>query len=259
MLVEKDLLVAKAEADERKKGGTKTAEMSECLTQQLLEAQKKISEQEHSLAEITHEKDNLESDLWKIVESRRKLITLNDPLTTCLVDLESDSGSQQSQLQALSDQIERKTHFRKVFIELEHRISNLAITREEVTADKNVQLERINEIIERISELDIEEEKLHCEQQEVEAIHDQRENDLTETVMKLEEHSQNDYQMVDMFGNSDVDRLKAAVTELGVFLESSRMRMSEIGQRMEEINEEKSVLLQQRSDALERKIEYVIY
>jgi hypothetical protein len=267
MLVEKDLCVAKAEADQRQKDATETAQMNKCLTQQLLEAQNKISEQEHSLAEITCEKEGLEADLWKIVESRRKLIRHNERLTNHLVDLENDSGPMNLQLQELRDQLEGKTHFRKVFIDLEHRISNLEIDKEEVTANKNVHLERIDAITERLSELDIEEGKLHCEQQEVAAIRDQQRNDWTETVQKLtslekqlgEDHT---YLMEGdplMYGNSEVNNLKAVVRELTVFLESSEMRISEIEQRMKEIIEEKSVLMQQQSHALERKNEYVMY
>jgi hypothetical protein len=264
-LVEKDLHTAKAEADERKKDAADTAEMNKRLTQQLLQAQNKTLEEEHSLAEITREKEGLEADLWKIVESRRKLIIHNEHLTSRLVDLENESSPLKLQPQGLSDQFERKTHFRKVFIDLEHRISNLAIAQEEATADKNVQLERINTITERLSELDIEEGKLQCEQQEVAAICEQQEKELTETVNKLtllEERLRKDYLMEGdphMYGNFEVDSLKAAVCELTVFVESSGMRISEIDQRMKEIKEEKSVLMQQRSHALERKNEYVVY
>jgi len=265
MLVEKDLHVAKEEADERKKDAAETAETAEMnkrLTQQLLEAQNKISEQEHSLAEVTREKEILEADLWKIVESRRKLIVHNDHLTNRLVDLENESSPLNLQPQDLSDQLERKAHFRKVFIDLEHRISNLAIAREEATADKNIQLERIDAITERLSELDIEEGKLQCEQQEVAAICDRQEKELTETVNKLtylEDRWRKSYLMEDatyVYGDSDVASLKEAVGELTVFVESSEMRMSEIDQRMKEIKEEKSVLMQQRFLALERKNEY---
>jgi len=265
MLLEKDLRMAKTEADERKKDGTETAEMNKRLAQQLLEAQNKISEQEHSLAEITREKEGLEADLWKIVESRRKLIIHNEHLTNRLVDLENESSPMKLQLQELNNQLERKTHFRKVFIDLEHRISNLAIAQEEATADKNVQLERISAITERLSELDVEEGKLECEHQEVAAICDQQENELTEKANELtyaEERLRKDYLMEGdplMFGNSEVDSLKAAVCELTVFMESSRMRMTDIDQRMKEIKEEKSVLLQQQSHAMERKNEYVVY
>jgi len=262
MLLEKDLHMAKTEADKRKKDGTETAEMNKLLAQQLLEAKNKISEQEHSLAEITREKEGLEADLWKIVESRRKLIIHNEHLTNRLVDLENESSPMKLQLQELNKQHERKTHFRKVFIDLEHRISNLAIAQEEATADKNVQLERISAITERLSELDIEEGKLQCEHQEVAAICEQQENELTEKADELtyvEERLRKDYLMEGdplMFGNSEVDNLKAAVCELTVFVESSRMRMTDIDQRMKEIKEEKSVLLQQQSHALERKNEY---
>jgi len=261
-LLEKDLHMAKTEADERKKDGTETAEMNKRLAQQLLEAQNKISEQEQSLAEITREKEGLEADLWKIVESRRKLIIHNEHLTNRLVDMENESSPMKLQLQELNNQLERKTHFRKVFIDLEHRISNLAIAQEEATADKNVQLERISAITERLSELDIEEGKLQCEHQEVAAICDQQENELTEKADELtyvEERFRKDYLMEGdplMFGNSEVDNLKAAVCELTVFVESSRMRMTDIDQRMKEIKEEKSVLLQQQSHAVERKNEY---
>jgi DNA repair exonuclease SbcCD ATPase subunit len=265
MLVEKDLHMAKAEADERKKDAAEIAEMNKCLTQQLLEAQNKISEQEHSLAEITREKESLEADLWKIVESRRKLIIHNEHLTNRLVEVENESSPLKLQVQDLSDQLEKKTHFRKVFIDLEHRIANLAIAQEEATADKNVQLERINAITERLSELDIEEGKLQCEKQEVAAIRDQQEEELTETINKLthlEERLRKDYLMVGdphMYGNPEVDSLKEAVGELTIFVESSGMRISEIDQRMKEIKEEKSVLMQQRSHTLEKKNEYVLY
>jgi chromosome segregation ATPase len=265
MLMEKDLRMAKAEADESKKDAAETAELNKRLTQQLLEAQNKISEHERSLAEITHEKESLEADLWKILESRRKLIIHNEHLTNRLVNLENESSPLKLQLQESSDQLERKTHFRKVFIDLEHRIANLAVAQEEATADKNVQLERINAITERLSELDIEEVKLHCEQQEVAAIFGQQDKELTETVNKLthlEERFRKDYLMEGdhyMYGNSEVDSLKAAVSELTVFVESSEMRISEIDQRMKEIKEEKSVLMQQQSQALERKNEYVVY
>jgi len=265
MLVEEDLRMAKAEADERKKGAGETAEMNKRLTQQLLEAQSKISEQERSLAEITREKESLEADLWKIVESRRKLIIHNERLTNRLLDLGNESSPLKLQLQELSDELEKKTHFRKVFIDLEHRISNLAIAQEEATANKNVHLERINAITERLSELDIEEGKLQSEHQEVTAICDQQEKELTETVNKLtrlEERLRKDYLMEGdprMYGNSEMDSLKAVVCELTVFVESSEMRISEIDQRMKEIKEEKSVLMQQRSHAVERKNEYVMY
>lgn len=265
VLVEEDLRVAKAEADERKEGGTETAEMNERLTRQLLEAQNKISEQEHSLAEITREKESLEADLWKIVESRRKMIIHNEHLTNCLLDLGNESSPLNLQLQELSDKLEKKTHFRKVFIDLEHGISNLAVAQEEATANKNVQLERINAITERLSELDIEEEKLQCEHQEVATICDQQEKELTETSNKLtslEERLREDYMMEGdpyMYANFEVDNLKAAVCELTVFMESSEMRISEIDQRMKEVKEEKSVLMQQRSYAVERKNDYKKY
>jgi chromosome segregation ATPase len=261
MLVEEELRVAKAEADERKKGATGTAEMNKRLTQQLLEAQNKISEQEHSLAEITREKESLEADLWKIVESRRKLIIHNEHLTNRLLDLGKESSPLNLQIQELSGELEKKTHFRKVFIDLEHRISNLAVAQEEATANKNVQLERLNAITERLSELDIEEGKLQHEHQEVATVHDQQEKELTETANKLtclEERMRKYYLMEGgsyMCGDSEVDTLKAAVCELTVFVESSEMRISEIDQRMKEIKEEKSVLLQQWSYALERKNE----
>jgi len=264
MLVEEDLHMAKEEADERKKDSAKTAEMNKCLTQQLLEAQNKISEQEHSLAEITREKEILEADLWKIVESRRKLIVHNEHLTNRLVDPENESSPLNLQLQDLSDQLERKTHFRKVFIDLEHRISNLQIAQEEATADKNIQLERIDAITERLLELDNEEGKLQYEQEEVAAICDRQEKELTETINKLtyiEERWRKNYLMEDdthMYGNFEMASLKEAVGELTVFVESSKMRMSEIDQRMKEIKEEKSVLMQQQSLALERKNEYKI-
>jgi len=262
-IVEKDLHVARAEADERKKGAAETAEINKRLTQQLLEAQNKISEQEPSLAEIIREKESLEVDLWKIIESRRKLIIHNEHLTNRLLDLENASSP--LKLQELSDELGKKTHFRKVFIDLEHRIANLAVAQEEATANKNVQLERINAITERLSELDIEEGKLQYEHQEVTTIYDQQEKELTETANKLtclEERLREDYLMEGdpyMYGNSEVDSLKAAVCELTVFVESSAMRISEIDQRMKEIKEEKSVLMQQRSYAVERKNEYVMY
>jgi len=265
MLVEKDLHMAKEEADERKKDAAETAEMNKRLTQQLLEAQNKISQQEPSLAEITREKEILEADLWKIVESRRKLIIHNEHITSHLVDLENESSPLKLPLQDLNDQLERKPHFRKVFIDLEHRISNIAIAQVEAIADKNVQVERINAINERLSELQIEEGKLQCERQDVAAICEQREKELTETVNKLtylENQARKAYLMeIDphMNINSEVDGLKEAAGELTVFVESSEMRMSEIDRRMKEIKEEKSVLLQQRAHALERKDEYVVY
>jgi chromosome segregation ATPase len=265
MLAEKDLCTVKAEACDVKKDAVETADMNKCLKQQLLEAQNKISEQEHSIAETTRKKECLEADLWKIVESRRKLISHNERLANRLVDLENESEPLKLQLQELSDQLERKLHFKKVFTDLEHRIANLEITQEEVAADKNVQLERINAIAERLSELDTEEEKLRCERHEVAAIRDQQGNDLTETVNKLtslEEYLRKDFLMSrdpERHSNTEVNNLKAAVNELNVFVESSGMRISEIDQRMKEINEEKSVLLQQQSHAVERENVYVKY
>jgi chromosome segregation ATPase len=264
-LVKKDLCMVKAEADKRTKEAMDATEMNKCLTQQLLEAQNKISEQEHSIAELTCEKERLAADLWKIVDSRSKLIRHNEHLADHLVDLENESCPLKLQPQELSAELEEKTHFCKDFTDLEHRIANLEIAKEEVTADVNVQLERINAIAERLSELDTEEEKLHCEQQGVAAICDQQGNALIETVNELtslEERLRKDYLMegdAELHNNSEADNLKAAVNELAVYMESCRMRISEINQRRKEITEEKSVLMQQQSHALERKNEYVKY
>jgi chromosome segregation ATPase len=265
MLVEKDLSTAKAEADERKKEAMEMAGMSKCLTQQLLEAQNQVSEQEHSIAELTREKEHLVADMWKIVDSRSKLISHNEHLVNCLADLENESCPLKLQLQELNAKLERKANFQKLFSELEHKIVNLEVTEEEITADMNVQLERINAIAERLSELDIEEGKLHCEQREIAAICDQQRSALIETVNKLtslEEGLAKDYLMEgdpQLYKNSEVKNLRASVDELMAYIESSGMRISEIDQRRKEIAEEKSVLMQHQSLALERKNEYVNY
>lgn len=261
MIVEKDLCAIKAEADERRKDALETSQVNRCLKQQLQEAQSVISEKEHSVAQITSEKASLEADLKKAADAQKKLIEHNECLSARLMEIENESASLRLQLQELNMQHESKVNFRDIFTDLEHRTINLEMKQEEITANKNVQLERIDTIAERLSKLDVEAQILHSEREDVAAICDTQESELAQTVgnlMSLKERLKKNYLMnFDMFGDSSIETLEATVSELEAFVESSKMRISDIDQRIKEVEEEKSVLMQQQSHALERKNEYV--
>lgn len=260
MIVEKDLCAIKAEADERRKDALETSQVNNCLKQQLQEAQSIISEKEHSVAQITSEKASLEANLKKAADAQKKLIEHNEYLSAHLMEMENESEFLRLQLQELNVQHEKKVHFRDIFADLEHRIINLEMRREEITADKNVQLERIDTIAEQLSKLDLEAQMLHHEREDVAAIRDTQESELARaagSLMSLKERWGKSYLMqFGMLDDSSTESLEATVSELEAFVESSKMRISDIDQRIKEVEEEKSVLIQQQSHALERKNEY---
>jgi hypothetical protein len=260
-IVKKDLCVIEAEADERKKDVQETSQINICLKQQLQEAQSIISEKEQNIAQIAGEKTSLEADLKMAAEARKSLMERNESLIDLVMQMESETAPLKIQLLELKEQCERKVHFRGIFADLEHRIVNLKLKQEEITADKNVQLERIDTIAEQLSNLDVEAQKLHWERKDVAAICDEQENELAETVdslMSLKEELKKNYLMLsDTHDGPSEESLEATVNELKTFVESSKMRISDIDQRMKEVEEEKSVLMQQQSHALERKNEYV--
>jgi len=247
MAVERDLCTSKREADEIRKDIIETAQVNKCLKQQLQEAQSIISEKEYSLTQITHQKGTLETDLKNAVESQKKLVEHNEHLTTRITELEDDLASLKLQLQEHVG----KVYLRELLRELKH--------------NKNIQLERIDAITKRLKELDIEERNLHCERQEVAAILDTQEKKLADTVDNLkslvERQRKNHLMESDpvLNGDSDIEMLKETITEVKLFMESSKMRICEIDKQMKEIEDEKSVLMQQQSHALERMNEYVKY
>jgi hypothetical protein len=245
-------------ADGRTKDVLETSRVNMRLKEQL---QSIISEKEHNIAQITIEKYSLKADLKKAADAQKTLIKHNQSLIAHVMKMESESAYQKLQLQELNEQREKKVHFKDIFADLEHRIVNLELKQEEIAADKNVQLERIDTIAEQLSNLDVEAQQLHCERKDVAAIRDMQENKLAQTVgrlMSLKECSKDNYLMVDgTLEDSSVESLEAAVSELKAFVESSKMRISDIDQRIKEVEEDKSVLMQQQSDALERKNEYV--
>ncbi|XP_069685146.1 calcium-binding and coiled-coil domain-containing protein 1-like isoform X1 [Periplaneta americana] len=254
MTIEKDLIASQTAQEERRKDILETAQVNKCLKQQLQEAQNIIAENERSLAAM-------ESDLKKAIDAHKKSLEHNERLTERLMELESESAPLRLQLQESNIQQERHSHFKELFTDIEHKIANLKIVHEEAIANKNVQMERLDAIKERISELDVEEGKLCCELQDVAAIRDTQEDELAQKKEELaaaQESSRRSYLMVDGFfsGTSDIDALKESVNELTQFVDSSKMRLTEIDQRIREIEEEKSVLMQQQTQASERKAEY---
>lgn len=264
--MQRDLTVSKAEADERRKDVIERTQVNKCLMQKLQVAQSIISEKELSLARITSEKASLKSDLEKAVDIKKHLLEHNESLITSLMELENKSAHLRLQLDMSTAQFERKTHLRVIFREfLEHRIANLKTVQEDVIADKNEQLERIDTIDKRLSELDLEETNLRCEQQEVAAIRETQQEELAQAVDNLaylEECQKNGYLMENEpqpHENLNIVTLKETVDELLSFVESCKMRIFEIDQRMKEIDEEKCILIQQQSHASDRKNEYVQY
>jgi chromosome segregation ATPase len=260
--VQLDIVRTKKEADERMKEIVEKTQVNKCLTQKLQAAESIISEKEHSVAQITCEKARLEGNLKKAVDAQKKLLEHNERLTTHLMELENESSALRLQLQMSNIQCERKVHFREVFTDLAHRIVDLKMVQEEITSNKDIQLQRIDVITERLSELDVEETKLRCERQEVAAICDTQEDELAQAVgnlKSLEERQKKSYLMEIDSDNSNINTLKEAVDELLSSIASCNMRISEIDLQMKEVEEEKSVLMQQQSHALERKNEYVKY
>jgi chromosome segregation ATPase len=261
IIVEKDLCAYKAEADERRKYATEISQRNKYLNQQFEEAQEIISEKEHCILLITNEKANLEAYLKKAADTQKKLIERNEFLNARLMEMKNESVLQSLKSQGLNLQLEREVHFKDIFTDLEHRIINLQMKQEEITADKNVQLGRIDTIVEQLSKLDEEARRLHCEREDVEAILDTQEKELARTVgnlMFLKEQLGKNYLMAsDVHDDSNVETLEETVSELGAFVESSKMRISDIDERIKEVKEEKSVLMQQQSHALGRKNEYV--
>jgi chromosome segregation ATPase len=261
MIVEKDLCAIKAEADKRRKDALETSQVNKCLKEQLQEAESIISEKERSVAQITSDKASLEANLKETADAQKKLIEHNEYLSARLMELENESASLRQQLQELNVQPEKKVHFRDIFADLEHRIINLEMRQEEITANKNVQLERIDTIAEQLSKLDVEAQILHHEREDMAAICDTQERELARTVGKLmslkERLGKNYLLQFDMLDDFSTESLEATVSELEAFVESSKMRISDIDQQIKEVEEEKSVLMQQQSHALERKNEYV--
>jgi chromosome segregation ATPase len=230
------------------------------VKQQLQEAQAIISEKEHNIAQITSEKASLEADLKKATDTQKKLIEHNQYLSSRLMEIENESASLRVQLKELKAECEIKAHSGDIFTDLGHRILDLELEQEQITVDRNVQLERIDTITERLSNLDVEAERLHREREDVAATRDTQESELAQTVrnlMSVKERMNKNYLMCDMYDVSSVESLEATVSELEAFVESSKMRISDIDERIKEVEEEKSVLMQQQSHALERKNMYV--
>jgi hypothetical protein len=262
--MQKDIIWTKKEAEERMKDLTEKAQVNKCLIQKLQSAESIISEKEHFLERITHEKASLEGDLKKAVYAQKKLLEHNECLTTRLMELENGSAPVKLQQQMSDSHCERKATLREVLTDLADRIVDMKTVLEEIIKCKNVQLQRIGAIAERLSELDGEEMKLCYERQDVAALHDTQEDELAKAVGNLhllEESQKKSYLMRMGFGSDDseIHTMKENVDEVLSLVASCKMRMLEIDQQMKEIEEEKSVLMQQQSDALERKNEYVKY
>ncbi|PNF22882.1 hypothetical protein B7P43_G14134 [Cryptotermes secundus] len=260
MIVEQDLSAVMAEADERRKDALEISQVNKCLKQQLQEAQIIISEKEQSVVQIASERTSLEADLKKAGDAQKKLIKHNEYLSARVMEIENESASLSLQLQELNIQHERKVHFRNIFTDLEHRIINLEMKQEEIIASKNVQLERIDTIAERLSKLDVKAQTLHSEREDVAATRDIQESELARMVgnlTSLKERLKKNYLMqFDMHDDFSIETLQATVSELDAFVESSKMRISDLDQQIKEVEEEKSVLMQQQSHALEKKNEY---
>ncbi|XP_021919020.1 tax1-binding protein 1 homolog isoform X1 [Zootermopsis nevadensis] len=247
-----------------KKAEERTTEIVEKnhLKKDFVEAECVISESKQSLAQIMGEKASLEDNLAKALDREKKLLDHNECLATHLKELENEVSSLKLQLQMLNNECEKKAHFKEVATDLAHRIMDLKIEHKEIVANRNVQLQRIDAIAERLSELDFEKMKLCCERTDMSTFCDVREDELAkmvENLTSLERRQKNSYLMGSFSDSSDAESLKESVDELLSFVASYKMRITEIDQQMKELEDETSVLLQQQSDALERKNEFKLH
>ncbi|KAJ9595100.1 hypothetical protein L9F63_013626, partial [Diploptera punctata] len=242
--LEKQLGESKVKLEDKMKDLMEADQKNVCLMKKLSDCQQLIKDNKQLLDDLKKERAESEINLNRLAEAYLVTQEHNERSAQKIEALEEEIAPLRKQFQQSNISAQRHQYFRKVFADLEDKIANLEIDHEDAVSYQKLQQDRVNAINERIAELGAEVEKLNVERMDVAANMEDQEAQLS---LKSMEHQPNSY------WKSDSLAFNEEVNELKLYVESSKMRISDIDQQLKEIDEERTVLTQQHIQALDRK------